>query len=529
MEELKSQTTAVTVFPDRARVTRRATATLAPGLHTLGFRDLPLALLPDSVRAAGQGTARARLLGVNARQEHFSEAPAEAVRDLERRIEDLEEQDNGLAARLNVFENEEANLAALGGQAEMFARGMALRGRPADEVIGILGALTNRVQQIETQKLEITRERRGLARELDRLRRELKAMQGARPRQRWLAEVEVECREAGQLDIELTYLVNHAGWRPLYDLRLRDDGLEVTYLGQVFQKTGEEWAGVSLTLSTALPSLSLIVPELDPWYIEPILPRPASPKMAMAATRVRAAAPETAMFAASDEAESLAMQAPAPAPMEMAQAEVSEAGAAVTYKIGGSADVPGDGSPRKATIAVFPLAPQLDYVSAPKLADAAYRRATVTNTSPYVFLPGAAQLFEGDEYLGATALEMTSPGQEFELVLGADERMRVKRELKAREVDKRFASDRRRVRYAYEIEVENLLATEQTVYVRDHIPVPRHEEIKVKLEFADPKVTEQSELNQLEWKLTLAPGQKRAVRYEYMLEAPRAMEIRGIA
>jgi uncharacterized protein (TIGR02231 family) len=363
---------------------------------------------------------------------------------------------------------------------------------------------------------------------LDRLRRELKALQGAWPRQRWVAEVEVECREAGNLDVELTYLVNHAGWSPLYDLRLRDDGLEVTYIGQVSQRTGEDWAGVSLTLSTAVPSLSLVVPELDPWYIQPILPHPPMPKMPMSMP-APARAFTAAAAAPAAEQEAFAMQAPAPAPMEVAQAEVGQAGAAVTYRVGGSADIPGDGAPRKATIAVIPLAPQLDYVSAPKLADAAYRRATVKNNSPYVLLPGAAQLFEGEEYLGATALEMTSPGQEFELVLGADERMRVKRELKARDVDKRFASDRRRVRYAYEIEVENLLASEQTIYVRDHIPVARHEEIKVKLEFADPKLTEQSELNQLEWKLALAPGQKRLVRYEYMVEAPRAMEIRGLA
>jgi uncharacterized protein (TIGR02231 family) len=529
MNELNSQTIAVTVFTDRARVTRRATTPLAPGLHTLAFGNLPLALLPDSVRASGRGTARARLLGVNARREHFAETPAEAARDLERQIEDLEAQDAGLAARLGVLDNEEANLAALGGQAEMYARGLALRSRPAEEVIGLLGALTARVQQLETQKLDLNRERRSLGRELDRLRRELKAMQGARPRERWSAEVELECREAGDLDIELTYVVTGAGWHPLYDLRLSDAGLELTYLGQVFQQTGEDWAGASLTLSTALPALSLVIPELDPWFVEPLLPRPAAPKRAMAATAMRApvspmqAAPAPALTAAPE-----TMPVREFIETEASQAEVAVSGAAVTYRVGGSVDVPGDGTPRKTTIAVFRLSPALDYVTAPKLADAAYRRAKVTNESPYVLLPGPAQLFEADEYLGATALELTSPGQEFELVLGADERVRVKRELKARDVDKRLVADRRRVRYAYEIEVENLLDAEQTVYVRDHIPVSRHEDIKVKLEFLDPKVIEQSELNLLEWKLTVGKGQKRTIRYEYAVEAPRAMQVRGL-
>ena len=192
-------------------------------------------------------------------------------------------------------------------------------------------------------------------------------------------------------------------------------------------------------------------------------------------------------------------------------------------------DVPGDGSPRKSTIAVFRLSPDLDYVTAPKLADAAYRRAKVKNDSAYTLLPGGAQLFEGEEYLGATALELTSPGQEFELVLGPDERVRVERDLKAREVDKRFVGDRRRVRYAYEITVENLRESDQSVTVRDHIPVSRHEDIKVKLEFSDPKPSEQSDLNLMEWKLNVGKGQKRTIRYDYSVESPRAMDVRGVA
>jgi uncharacterized protein (TIGR02231 family) len=105
----------------------------------------------------------------------------------------------------------------------------------------------------------------------------------------------------------------------------------------------------------------------------------------------------------------------------------------------------------------------------------------------------------------------------------------VKRELAAREVDKAFIlGDRRRIRYAYTIELENLRDGPQVVYVRDQIPVARDEQIKVKLEQADPKPTEQTELNLLEWKLTLDQGAKRTIRYEYSVEHPRAMDVQGL-
>ena len=168
-------------------------------------------------------------------------------------------------------------------------------------------------------------------------------------------------------------------------------------------------------------------------------------------------------------------------------------------------------------------------MTAPKLEPVAYRRAEVKNTSEYTLLPGAVQLFEGDEYLGATRLDFVAPGQTFELALGADERLRVARKLAARDVDKAFIlGDRRRIRYAYTIELENLRDAAQVIVVRDQIPVARDEQIKVKLEQADPKPTEQTELNLLDWKLTLDRGAKRTLRYEYSVEHPRAMDIVGI-
>jgi uncharacterized protein (TIGR02231 family) len=181
------------------------------------------------------------------------------------------------------------------------------------------------------------------------------------------------------------------------------------------------------------------------------------------------------------------------------------------------------------TVATFGLKPDLTYVTAPKLEAVFYRRAEVKNESKYSLLPGSAQLFEGDEYLGATELEFVAPGQTFELALGADERLRVEREMTARDVDKAsILGDRRRVRYGFEIEVENLRDRPQEVLVRDHLPVARDEQIKVRLDSADPKPQEHSDLNQLEWKLTLDKGAKRTIRYEFSVEHPRQMEVVGL-
>lgn len=523
-----TQVTAATVFPDRARITRTGQTPLAVGLQRLEINTLPLALLPDSVRAAGRGTAKAKLLGVSTRLEHFVETPAEAARELEQQIQAAEDADNDLLAQIAVVEKEQRYLDGLGAQSEMYARGLALRNRTPEEQGAIFDFVSRRSRALQAEQLAFNRQRRDLAKTLDRLRRELNVLQSARPRKRYIAVVELDVTAAGDFELDLTYVVTGARWQPLYDLRLTDNELELTYLGQVTQNTGEDWPAVKLTLSTARPSLTLVIPEMQPWYLRPRPPlRQAFAKRGGAMQEMAAPAPaQMAVLAASS---GTFPEPQAVEDMLADEATVSESGASLTYALAGLADVPGNNEPRKVTVTTVRLKPELTYITAPKLESVCYRRAEIKNNSVYSLLPGPAQLFEGEEYLGATALEFVAPGQTFELVLGADERLRVERELVAREVDKAFIiGDRRRVRYAYRITLENLHEAPQQVKVLDQLPITQDEQIKVKLDSADPKPSEQSELNMLEWNLTLDRGAKRALRFDFTVEHPRAMDVMGL-
>lgn len=519
---------AVTVFPDRARVTRRGRISLAPGEHRLAVSGLPMALQPDSLRASGRGTAKAKMLGLSARIENYLDTPAGAARELEAKIQAAEDADADLGVRAAVLEKEQKALDGLAAQSEVFARGLALRNRSTADQGAVYDFITGRGSALQAELLALARQRRDLAKELDRLRRELQQLQAARPRQRYVATVEVDVISAGELEIELTYVVHPARWQPLYDLRLQEADLEITYLAEVSQSTGEDWEGVELTLSTARPALALVIPELDPWYVAPPRPpAPQAPRPMAAGQPVRMAAP----MAGAASSESLDMEleeTEVELLLEAPAADVSESGAALTYRIPGRADVPGDGTARKVTVAGFHLRPELDAVTAPRREPVCYRRARVRNESPYTLLPGRAQLFEGEDYLGATQIKLTAPGQEIELALGADERLRVERKLAARDVDKTFLGDRRRIRYAYTIEVENLRDAPQTILVRDQLPVSRHEQIKVRLDSAEPKPDKHTDLNQLEWKLTLDPRAKQAVRFAFSVELPRAMNVVGL-
>src|SRR4030095_5858559 len=67
----------------------------------------------------------------------------------------------------------------------------------------------------------------------------------------------------------LSYQLPDAGWRPLYDARLDSEAghVELAQLGEVQQRTGEDWSGVALTLSTARPAVGAGLPELGSWFL----------------------------------------------------------------------------------------------------------------------------------------------------------------------------------------------------------------------------------------------------------------------
>lgn len=530
MIELNTAITVVAVYPDRARVSRSGTVTLKPGSHRLEVPELTLQLDPASLRASARGTARARLLGVDVRRDFYVETPAERVRELEGQFEALEDEMRGLDAQAELLKRERDTLGELASQTEAYARGLAFGKTSAEAQMALLDSLHGRAEGLNTAILDLAVRRRDLERRLQKMRSELEQLRGAGGRERYTAVVEVEVTQAGDLAVELTYLVSGAGWQPLYDVRLLEKGeqqvLEVSYLAQVSQRTGEDWQGVALALSTARPALAETLPELDPWYIGPVYARerPAIPRMLRMAAPAAPPQMEAVVTGAEPEAEMAIEEVEAEAVM----ATVETGDLAVTYQVPGTVVIPADGAPHKVAVARFELIPDLDYVSAPKLVEAAYRRAQTTNDSPYTLLSGPANVFAGDEFIGTTELELTAPQGEIEFYLGADDRIKVKRELKRREVDKRLIGDRRRLRYSYEITLENLLPTEAKVALHDQIPVPRHEDIKIKLESAEPKLAEQTELNLLDWELALAPGEKRVVRFDFTVEHPRGMSLMGL-
>ena len=526
---VETQVAAVTVYLDRARVTRRGRAAISAGLQELAVDDLPAGLLPESVRAAARASVPARLLGTDVNRIFHSTTPEASHAELQARVEELEEQDATLGKRLEAVATRRRFLQTLAASSgEALARGIAFGRTPVETGAAVGTFLADQLGALDRESTELERERRELQKELSAARSRLKGHQRRAPTERQRVVVSLEAEADGDVELEISYQVTDARWEPLYDVWIEeapDPSLMLGYLAQVTQQTGEAWTGVELTLSTAKPALSSVLPELHAWYLNAFTPRETPVMRYKAAAAMPVAAPAQVVAAALEEETDLLTDSMLA--VEDAPAAIDE-GPTVTFRAPGTPDIPSDGSPHKVRLASYDLPARLDYVTAPKLVTQAYRRARAVNSTPAILLPGSASVFTGGEFVGSTRLKTVAPGQELELFLGVDDRIHVERRMVEGTVDKAMLGIGRRLSYAYEVTVTNHHARAQTVTVLDQVPVPRHESIKVRRTETRPAAAEEADLGRLRWELAAAPGQKVVVRFGFTIDSPRDMRLSGL-
>ena len=91
-KNIETAIAAVTVYTDRALVVRGSTVSLTGEEQEIIISQLPITLLPDSVRVSGKGTSAVKILGVTVKNIFTPETAIARVAEIEQQIESLKEQ-----------------------------------------------------------------------------------------------------------------------------------------------------------------------------------------------------------------------------------------------------------------------------------------------------------------------------------------------------------------------------------------------------------------------------------------------------
>lgn len=535
-----STLTAATVYPDRAVVTRTARIDLSPGQIELTFERLPAGLLDESLQVSGRGTAGATILDVSAHQTFVEASPSMRIRALEGELKGLEWQLHDVMEKLALVEQQRGLLNRIENAVTAPPSGETTAPRPTfDDWRALLAFQADTLARLTESKQTLQRQQQELLERHEVVESQLAEIQGQQPRGRSYKTVTVRVAVAapGNLDLTLAYSVSGAAWTPAYDARLRSNqrAVELTYYGVVRNGTGEDWNNVALTLSTARPSLGGGAPELPAWVIDvarPVMPR----QRAQAAPRGEST---ITLSPFTVEAGGLARSAEdAVRETAFAEATVESGVTSATFKVAAPVTLPSDNRTQKVAVTSARLDADLRYESTPKLVEAAFLNASVSNTSGFPLLAGTVNAFLDDTFVATGQLKTVMPGEDFELALGADEGIAVERKLVNRFTeDTGLITKSRRVTYDFLITITNNKAVPAQVRFREAIPISRDEKIVVRLltpaereigaAEGQREITREAD-GKLAWSLDLRPGQKREIAVKTSVEHPVDLAITGL-
>ncbi len=526
-----SAISAVTAYADCAMITRTAHLALDVGEGAIVVRGLPAALDEYSLRVAGSGPAKVRIMGVKIGREFPGRSSAAQAEKLRLALERAEDERRALADKREVAAERRRGVQALSEAATGdLAKTIARRRIDLAEAEGVVSFFYDDLGKSNAQMLKLDKALRDKERELEKLRFEYEKHKAPRPREEKTAAVAYECSVGGEFDLALSYVMPSAHWEPMYDLRFNEalNETEVQYRAAVYQSTGEGWVDVNLKLSTARPQAGAAPPELEPKYVDfyqPYVAAPA-PAQAKAVMRAEAAAEEEPQELLEDEVD---LEPAAYYEAGEAEAAVETRGPAVTYVVPGLPSVPADGEPHVVAVSNHRFRGELAHVVVPEHGDVAYLRAKVTNGTELTFLAGVANVFRGDEYVGRAELELTVPGAELEYYLGADDRLKVEHDCqRITDESSGLTGSNRKITFKAETELENHTGGAADVVVKQRLPVPLNKDIKVKMTEAKPKPAEKDDDGLLEWHLTLKEGEKKKITFNYDVEFPKGRDVAGV-
>lgn len=531
-----STISAVTVYTDRAVVTRTATVDLAGGTTELVFANLPQALNERSLQVSGRGTAQALILDVSAKQTFVDYTPNARVKELEDQLKGLGKQVRGLDDRANLLNASQTSLAQM--EAALFAPPTKDVPRPdLNQFTSSLNYLTDQKARLTTERAALDETREELQNKINTVQQQLNELRGAGGRAFKTVTVRVSAPQAGSLDVALSYTVPGASWSPSYDARVLSSERAVVlgYFGIVHQSTGEDWKDVALTLSTARPGLGGAAPVLTVWNVDvfnPVLLRQANERddrrreYAAKALNAPASAGAVNMQSLTD---NVSMDSLEKKDAELASATIEAGATSASFKIAVSSSVPSDNSPQKVPITSVKLAANPEYLTVPKRLATAYLTAKVVNSSEFPLLAGAMNVFLDGTFVATSALRTVMAGEKFDLALGADEGISVKhKRVNKFTEDTGLTNSGKRITYEYLITVQNNKSTAERVIVADQVPLSRNEKVVVKQLAPDAKEVKPTDEGTLKWTLDLKPGEKREITVKFALEFDNGVNVTGL-
>ncbi|MCZ8376365.1 MAG: mucoidy inhibitor MuiA family protein [Beijerinckiaceae bacterium] len=516
----------VTVYPDAATVKRALEIDIPAGEHELRIDDLPATIDPASLRVEGEGSDRLVIGNVDLSSRATTGETGKP--ETRQKLAALRRERDRLQDRIDAAE----------GKKQMIQRAGSGEGNPGkpldpDQWMKAWDLVGKGLQAVNE-------EMRGLRESLEKVEADMAALEqdSARTAPRHdtarVAMIAVQAAAPLRAKLTLTYRVNAAGWRPVYDARLSTQSgqphFEWVRRAMIRQQTGEDWANARVTLSTVMVRRGTQAPDLRGEKIafwERPVPRSAPMPMSAAPAPEAMMAGQLRMEAARKETDGDRRVA-----AEEAQARLETGGFQTEFRLPGTVTLASGAGERSVRLGADRPEIKLALRAAPLLDPTAYLDVSFKAAGEAPILPGEVLLTRDGAFVGKGRVPLIAPGDQARLGFGADDRVTLRRVPVSRQArEPGLLGSTRTEDSQFRTTVKNLHAFPVEILIEDRIPVSEDQAIVVERlpDMTKPDLEAPDDRRGVvAWTLALKPQEERSLVTAYRLRWPAAKEIRPV-
>lgn len=529
-ETVQSRIKEVILFSSQALVTREASVKVNKGLNELFLKLEAFSVDRDSISAKVFGEGK--IFSVQFKEIYLKESPQENIRALEEEIKKLKESKRILSDEEEVLHKKGLFLSSVIDFSRTQVPQDIKTNFPGVEDLGkTLTFLASNFQSINEKKQSLDSRIGEIDTELKVLEKELASLKRPRNEAQKAIEVLFDSEKEQEIKIEASYLAQNAFWKPSYKVSvpLNLEEVDLIMFSNIWQKTGEDWKAVALSISNVVPLRGVGLPSPGSWLLDIQRPRQKAVREgSLFSLQKEAPVPSgEEINARADSEEMYEKEAP------FAGTEKKELPLSFEYQIPQALDI--ESKDKETILSLFTkqLQGEFFYYAVPKVTTLTF---LVCKASPdKELLSGPLNVYFGGRFIGKTFLREKKAGEEFHLNLGADREVKTER-VKIRDRVKEtffgtFERDKIIREMAFKITLENLKDKPVKIKVLDSIPVSRIDKVQVKDIKITPEPMEkdyQDREGVLLWEFELKPKGKQEVSIEFAIIYPKDFPILGL-
>lgn len=545
----------VILYRNQALITRVIEADLKEGSHEITITKLPSEIIQNSLYAEAVGA------DVRAAKLKVTEVKTDAdpkLAALDEKIEKL----NLESIRLSkLSEVNRLKLAFLTKQEDF-----TVSSEKIELNRGLLNAETlkqltlfhfDQRKELALEELKIQEDLKNLNKERDVLGRERKQLVKTSLKS-MDASVFLDKIGNGKCEIKLYYLVQNAGWSPIYNFysKLGSKSVKVEFNARIQQVTGESWENVNLTLSNATPALSALAPGLSPFRISlsnlgntlgsddlKSASQGISKKMSAAYNKQIGAQNwnETqegswAMNSAANEYQNLELLAKdEDLNILKKDSKQSSAAPSVSFNLKSKVSFNSKNEQQLVKVDKSELPAKFYNVAIPLLTSYVYREAEIENELFENLLEGPVSVYLDEKFVGHGEISNVAKGQSFVMGFGIDTQIRARRELYDKK--EKMLGGNKELSFKVRLILENFSKKATDLRVLDRIPAEDEKEnVRITLDLKNNALSSDELYQQYErikgilrWDLGLQPessaAKAKTFEYSYKLEFDKNLQV----